>query len=77
MAEIPLIVSNLPEMSKVVKNHNIGIILKENTVKGLHEAIENASKLNLEQTKANLKAAKQINNWKAQEDVLIKLYQSL
>lgn len=77
MAEIPLIVSNLPEMSTVVKKHNIGVVLEENTIQGLHKAIDTSSKLNLEEVSENLKKAKQIYNWEVQEKELLKLYKSL
>jgi len=42
MAEIPLIVSKLYEMRKIVEENRIGVVAKENTPEGLKEAIKKA-----------------------------------
>jgi len=77
MAEIPLIVSNLPEMKKVIEKNSIGVVAKENTVDGLKEAIEEAIKLNKKLLNLNIKKAKKIYNWEEQERILLKLYKDI
>ncbi len=77
MAEIPLMVSNLPEMSKVVAQHEIGVILDADSISNIHQAIEKTSGFDLEQLSNNLKAAKSIYSWENQEKELLKLYKSL
>jgi len=77
MAEVPLIVSNLPEMSKVVNGNNIGVVVEKETTLGIKEAIEKAMLLDKELMKKNLKKVKSLHNWEEQEKVLLKLYREL
>ena len=77
MANVPVIVSNLPEMKKIVEEHHIGVLAKENTSQGLKEAIENAIKLNKDEIKRNLQKVKEVYNWQEQEKVLIEVYNEL
>jgi glycosyltransferase involved in cell wall biosynthesis len=77
MAEIPVIVSNLYEMKRLVESNSIGIVAKENTPQGLKEAILRAVKLDKEELKTNIQKLNTIYNWEEQEKILIKLYQNL
>jgi len=77
MAEIPLMVSNLPEMSKVVSQHGIGLILDADSTEGIHQAIEKTSVLNFDQLSKNLRTTKSIFSWENQEKELLKVYKSL
>ncbi len=77
MAEIPVIVSNLYEMKRLVEFNKIGTVAKENSPEGLKEAIEEAVKLDKEELKTNIRKVKTIYNWEEQEKVLIKLYEEL
>jgi len=77
MAEVPLLVSNLPEMKKIVEEHAVGVVAKENTKKGLEDAIEDAMSLNRDEVIQNIKNIKKIYNWEAQEKILLELYRGL
>ena len=77
MAEVPVIVSNLPEMKKIVEENKIGIVAKENTPQGLKEAIKEAIQLNKEELKQNIKKVKEIYNWQEQEKKLLEVYKGL
>jgi len=77
MAEIPVIVSNLYEMKRLVETNKIGTVAKENSPDGLKEAIEKAVKLDKIELKTNIQKLKTIYNWEEQEKVLIKLYEEL
>ena len=77
MAEVPVIVSNLPEMKKIVIDNNVGVFAKTNTVEGLKEAIVEATKLDKDEMKINLKNLKKIYNWEGQEKVLLEIYKEL
>ncbi len=77
MAGIPLIVSNLPEMKRVVEKYNIGVVAEENTQNGILKAVQKASQLDLNQMKDNLQKARQEFNWENQEKELLKIYHSL
>ena len=77
MAEIPVIVSNLYEMKRLVESNKIGTVAKENTPEGLKAAIEEAIKLDKEKLKTNIQKLKTIYNWEEQEKVLFSVYKEL
>lgn len=77
MAEIPVIVSNLPEMNKLVQNNVIGVVAEANTSRGLKEAINIAVTLDKEELNKNIKRVKQVYNWEEQENVLLAEYREL
>ena len=77
MAELLVIVSDLPEMKKLVQKYDIGVAAKSNTVEGLVSAIKEASTIDKDSKIENIKTAKDILNWEQQEKLLIELYQSL
>ncbi len=77
MAEIPVIVSNLYEMKRLVEVNAIGVVAKENTPKGLKGAAKEALGLDQNELQKNIQKVKEIYNWEEQERVLIKLYEEL
>lgn len=77
MVDIPVIVSNLPEMRKVVKDYQVGVVAYENSSRGLIEAIKNIKILDKNRLYNNIQRAKEIYNWQVQERVLISLYGGL
>ena len=77
MAEVPVIVSNLPEMSRVVKKGKIGVVLEEETLQGVRDAIKKAVALDKKEINKNLKKVKKIYNWEEQERVLLNVYGGL
>jgi glycosyltransferase involved in cell wall biosynthesis len=77
MAEVPVVVSNLPEMKKIVEKNQIGVVVETDSIKGTIEAIEKAISLDKEIMKKNLKKAKAFYNWEEQERVLLKIYKEL
>lgn len=73
-AEIPILVSNLPEMSKVVTNYNVGEKVNSRDPKELAEQIERM----LEQDfSLSLKKAKRELTWSKEEKKLIHLFKNL
>ncbi len=77
MAEIPVIVSNLPEMKKLIEDNNIGIVSNDNTSEELVKAISKATLLDKEELNKNLKKVKMVHNWESQEKVLLEVYNEL
>jgi len=73
-AEVPILVSNLPEMRKVVLDHKVGEIVKHRTPKKL--AIQIKQVLEKEYT-TELKSAKEILTWEQQEAELIAIFHNL
>jgi glycosyltransferase involved in cell wall biosynthesis len=74
MVELPVIVSNLPEMKKFVQDSGIGVVVKNNNVNGVKEACQDAMGMDKAEIKENLKKAKEIYNWEEQEKILLKVY---
>ena len=77
MAELPVIVSNLFEMKRLVEKNCIGVVAEENTPDGLKKAIEQAVKLDKEILNRNIKKVKMKYNWEEQEKVLLNVYKGL
>ena len=77
MAEVPVIASNLYEMKRLVEDNKIGVVAKENTPKGLGQAIKEAVQLDSEQLYENIQKVKKIYNWEEQERVLLRIYKDL
>jgi glycosyltransferase involved in cell wall biosynthesis len=77
MVGIPLLVSPLPEMKKVVEEYNVGVVLEENSVDGVKKSVEEAMTLDVKTLENNLEVAKTIYNWQEQEKVLLKVYNEL
>ena len=77
MAEIPVIVSNLYEMKKLVIQNKIGCVSKENTSESLISAIREIINMNFQELKNNTKNFKTIYNWEEQEKTLLNVYEEL
>lgn len=77
MAEVPVIVSDLPEMSKIVKQFKVGTVMHGNGIDGIKKAIEEAILLNPMELRSNLRLAKKIYNWEEQEKILLNVYRNL
>ncbi len=77
MAGLPVIVSNLYEIRKIVENNSIGVVATENTPTGLKQAIETAQELDKNQLINNIIKLKAIYNWEEQEKVLLRIYDYL
>lgn len=75
----PVVVSDLPEMGRIVDTYQVGSILKERTPKALAETIQNLlSNTALRQHCYNnaLKARQELN-WQQEEKVLLGIYRKL
>lgn len=77
MAELPVIVSNLYEMKRLVESNQIGVVAQENSQQGLTDAIAKAVLLDKDQLRENLQKVKKIYNWEAQETVINQVYEGL
>ena len=73
-AEVPVIVSNLPDMAALVSEYKIGEVLKTRTPKGLTELILSMEKKDY--SKALQKAKKELH-WEQEKVKLLKLLKSV
>lgn len=74
MAGLPVIVSNLYEMSNLVKKHNVGVVSEENTVKGFINAINEIAKDDYCNFRLNISAISDLYSWESQEVEILKIY---
>ena len=72
-AEIPILVSNLPEMKQIIENYNVGEVIKKREPKELANQIEKL--LNTDFSR-ELKIAKKELIWENQEEKLIFIFKN-
>jgi glycosyltransferase involved in cell wall biosynthesis len=77
MAGLPVITSNVKEMSAFVKKNQIGVVVEDETVTSLNEAIERLLRMDLTVLKQNVKKAALDNSWEHQEEKMKTIYQKL
>lgn len=75
MCGLPVIVSNMIEMSNFVKTHQMGIIIKNDSVENVNFTIDKLLSLDLNKLKQNAKKAALANSWENQEKKMITIYQ--
>ncbi len=78
-AMIPLIVSDFPEMERIVKMYDIGVCCKSDDVNSLVEAIRlmNKDKVLYSRFKANMQDAKKELCWENEKEILEGAYRSI
>ena len=77
MAGLPVIVSDLPEMKKIVLEHNVGQVFDFKRNGDLGKAIDAVRETKNGVLASRLTKASAEYNWKVQEDVLAKVYDRL
>jgi glycosyltransferase involved in cell wall biosynthesis len=79
VAGLPLVASALPEISLVVKRHDLGILIAPGDVDQLADALNTLLKNSELRAKysAHAKQAAATLNWEAQEDELVELYRRI
>jgi glycosyltransferase involved in cell wall biosynthesis len=73
VADIPIMVSNLPEMRKVVVENNIGIVIDDDQ-SSIINSINALTKKDIEFYKSNISSIKRDFCWETQERLLLELY---
>lgn len=77
MAGLPVIVSNMKDMSNLVKSNNMGLILNDLTCENLNEVLDILTKSNLSELKKNAYSIAVREAWETQENKMISLYKKL
>ena len=77
MAGLPVVVSDLPELKKVVTADKIGYVLSEMNPVKLKELIENIDSYHIEIMKKNTYRAAIKYNWEKQEKKLLSAYKTI
>ena len=76
IAGLPVVASQLPEIGKVVREHDLGLLVSEGNTEALANAIHELVRdpALRERYRANAERAAQSLNWEAQEQSLVELY---
>ncbi len=77
MAGLPVIVSNLKEMRRVVESNRIGYVLRANRAEDLLEVLRKVNDADLEEFRPGLDKVASVYNWEAQEKTLVQIYRDL
>lgn len=77
-AELPVICSDFPDMSKIIEDYNVGLTVSpkdiETFAKKVNETIFNNKKMS--KLRNNCKEAKKVLNWENESDELLKIYKN-
>jgi glycosyltransferase involved in cell wall biosynthesis len=77
MAEIPVIVSDVKEMAKMVRENEIGVVVESLAPQGIVDAIHKLQSMNYSDLQMHLRKAKKQYCWEVQEKTLILEYKKL
>ncbi|MFW3344170.1 glycosyltransferase family 4 protein [Aliarcobacter butzleri] len=74
MAGLPVIVSNMKEMRELVEKYNMGIIVQDDKVNSMNNAIDKILQSDIKQMKQNARRCAEENSWEIQEIKMINEY---
>jgi glycosyltransferase involved in cell wall biosynthesis len=77
MAGLPVMVSNMKEMSDFVTTHEMGIVVRKMTYQSINHAIDQLCSSDIKTYQTNARKAAYKNSWEEQESKMIAIYQSL
>ena len=77
MAGLPIVVSDLPEMRRMVEKYECGVICRPGESGGIRASLDKALSGDAAAMGANARQMAEDHCWEKQEEKLIKLYQSL
>jgi glycosyltransferase involved in cell wall biosynthesis len=77
MASLPVIVSNVKDMSEFVKKHQMGIIVMNNTIEDFNHGLDKLLRMNTGIFSQNSRKAALENSWEHQEAKMKIVYQNL
>ncbi|MFH1547235.1 MAG: glycosyltransferase [bacterium] len=77
MAQLPVIVSDLKEMSRFVKENKVGYVVNSDDDKEVIEVLSKVSRKTKMSFLSNIEITRKKYNWEEQEETLLKLYKSI
>jgi glycosyltransferase involved in cell wall biosynthesis len=77
MAEIPVIISNVKEMAKIVLENKVGVVVESLTLQGVEDAINKLQAMKYFELQENMRKIKKKYCWEVQEKILVSAYQKL
>lgn len=77
MVGLPVIVSDLPEMKKIVNDFDVGCVVKSGSQSDFEEALKEICQYNYPDFSLRAKSAAKQFTWQSQEKVLLEVYRGL
>lgn len=77
MAGLPVLVSNMKDMSELVTRYAMGAVISDFSAEGINQAVDNFLEQDLTRMKANAYQAACENAWEVQEQKMLAAYQQL
>ncbi len=74
MAGLPVIVSNMKEMRELVEKYDMGIIVEDDKIESMNNAIDKILQSDIKQMKQNARRCAEENSWEKQEVKMINEY---
>ena len=74
MAGLPVIVSNMKEMRELVEKYNMGIVVIDDKIESMNNAINKILQSDIKQMKQNARRCAEENSWEVQEIKMINEY---
>lgn len=74
MAGLPVIVSNMKEMKELVEKYDMGIVVKDDKIDSMNNAIDKILQSDIKQMKQNARRCAEENSWEVQEIKMINEY---
>lgn len=77
MAGLPILVSNMKDMSDLVSSNNMGAVISDFSASGINQAIDDFLSQDLVIMKANAYSVANKNSWEVQEGKMLAAYQEM
>ncbi len=74
MAGLPVIVSNMKEMRELVEKYDMGIVVTDDKIESMNNAIDKILQSDIKQMKQNARRCAEENSWEKQEVKMINEY---
>ncbi len=74
MAGLPVIVSNMKEMRELVEKYDMGIVVTDDKIESMNNAIDKIVQSDIKQMKQNARRCAEENSWEKQEVKMINEY---
>ncbi|MCT7405745.1 glycosyltransferase family 4 protein [Aliarcobacter cryaerophilus] len=74
MAGLPVIVSNMKEMRELVEKYDMGIVVTDDKIESMNNAIDKILQSDIKQMKQNARRCAEENSWEVQEIKMINEY---
>lgn len=77
MAGLALVVSDLPEMARLVREHDLGVLVPECEEESIARVINSLDRASIDEMKRHSLSAAKVLNWDAEQEKMMSLYREI